>query len=77
MKVQINNTFERNLSKCNNFLSLLESKNPLLLLKMGYFRILYNNKSINSLDILNEGNEFNVIGSHEKITATVIKKEKL
>lgn len=77
MKVQINNTFERNLSKCNNYLSLLESKNPLLLLKMGYFRILYNNKSINSLDILNEGNEFNVIGSYEKITATVIKKEKL
>ena len=35
------------------------------------------NKSINSLDILNEGNEFNVIGSHEKITATVTKKEKL
>lgn len=77
IKMQINNLFERNLAKCNNYLSILESKNPLLLLKMGYFRILYNNKSINSLDILNKGSEFDIIGINEKITATVIKKEKL
>ena len=65
------------MSKYDSYVSKLDVLNPSVLLKKGYFRIVHDKKDIFDFDKIKENDDISIIGANDKITAKVIKKEKV
>ena len=65
------------MSKFEELSEKLDILSPTKLLKNGYFRVIYDNKTITSFQKVKVDSEITIIGNKEKINATVTKKEKL
>lgn len=63
--------------KVSRFVALLDNLNPAKLLDKGYFRIIYDDKTVDNFSKIKIGSQIEIIGNKEKITAEVRKKEKL
>ena len=76
-KIYAENIFRQKSNNYSEKLSILDNLNPTKLLKKGYFRIIYNNDTINSLSKVKVNSEIEIIGEKQKVKAIVVKKEKL
>lgn len=61
----------------SKYVALLDNLNPAKLLDKGYFRVVYNGKSIHGFSKIKVGSQIEIIGNKEKVTAEIRKKEKL
>lgn len=76
-KTYVDFNFKLKMSKFEELSEKLDILSPTKLLKKGYFRIIYDNKTITSFQKVKVDSEITIIGNKEKISATVTKKEKL
>lgn len=76
-KTYVDFNFKLKMSKFEELSEKLDILSPTKLLKKGYFRIIYDNKTITSFQKVKVDSEITIIGNKEKINATVTKKEKL
>ena len=76
-KIYMENILHQKTSKYSEYVSILDNLNPTKLLKKGYFRIIQDHKTVDSLAKVKLNSEIEIIGAKEKVKAIVVKKEKL
>ena len=76
-KTYLNFNYKLKASKFESLTSELDNLSPSKLLNKGYFRIIYNNDTIHSFKKIKVDSDITIIGKNEKISAKVIKKERI